>query len=398
MSLYFLTFLLLAAGVLLAWFKPQLDKKIYWGCWVVMTVCLCFRFGQGTDYVTYHAIYKSIPAVVNLSKGYICGFYPEIGWRMLSAVFKYFHAPFQVFVMVLGLTEMFLLHWYLKKYIPERTMGLFMLYPVLFLTYMVSGLRQGLAVCVFLGILVPFYMGKKWICYVLGVIVASSFHRVGFGWLILPFIYYVPTNILLGLTGLAMAGGIFLQMEAVQGFLLNLVPIYHLEQFLLEGEISYFAMGERLLSFSMILLLYFRHKRNGQILEKRAELLLKAYMCGVCTYVLLFGSSYYASRYCVIFKVLEGAVLLLLIQKKEWLSKFVLLFFFGLTLLMGCKNLNAMIREAYCYDVSTVNIWNFPYISVFNQDKILEYMSYEDRLEEIYGYNIEDQKLWILEE
>ena len=118
-------------------------------------------------------------------------------------------------------------------------------------------------------------------------------------------------------------------------------------------------MGERLLSSAMILLLYFRHKRNGQNLEKRTELLLKAYMCGVCTYVLLFGSSYYASRYCAIFKVLEGAVLLLLIHKKEWLSKIVLVLFFGLTFFIG---------------------------------------SYEDRLEEIYGYNIEDQKLWILEE
>ena len=109
MSFYFLTFLLLAAGTLCTWFRPQLEEKVYWVCWGVMTACLCFRFGQGTDYVTYHAIYETIPAAIDLSKGYICGFYPEVGWRLLSAAFKVIHAPFWVFTMVVGLMEMLLL-------------------------------------------------------------------------------------------------------------------------------------------------------------------------------------------------------------------------------------------------------------------------------------------------
>ena len=83
MSLYFLTFLLLAAGTLLTWFCPRYERQAYWACWGVMTACLCFRFGQGTDYVTYHAIYETIPAVIDLSKGYICGFYPEIDFRFV---------------------------------------------------------------------------------------------------------------------------------------------------------------------------------------------------------------------------------------------------------------------------------------------------------------------------
>ena len=158
MSFYFLTFLLLAAGTLCTWFRPQLEEKVYWVCWGVMTACLCFRFGQGTDYVTYHAIYETIPAAIDLSKGYICGFYPEVGWRLLSAAFKVIHAPFWVFTMVVGLMEMLLLHRYLTKCVQKKTAGLFLLYPVLFVTYMVSGLRQGLAVCIFLGVLVPLYL------------------------------------------------------------------------------------------------------------------------------------------------------------------------------------------------------------------------------------------------
>lgn len=397
MSFYFLTFLLLAAGTLLTWFKPQLEEKVYWVCWTVMTVCLCFRFGQGADYVTMHALYNTIPAVIDLSQGYICGFYPEIGWRVISAVFKVFGAPFWIFTMVLGFAEMSMLHRFLKKYVPMKTAGLFMLYPVLFITYMVSGLRQGLAICFFLGILVPFYLEKKWVGYVLGVFVAASFHRVGYAWLVLPVVYYLPMWVMAVATGVSILGGIILQIGAVEQFLVKLIPVYHFEQFLLEGEISFFAVGERLISFGIVACLFLWHKKEGGVREREIEILFKAYMCGICFYMLLCGSSYYASRYGVIFKILECAIVLALVQKKSLITKLAAAFFFSLTLLMGCKNLSAMVRESYWYDTSVINLWNFPYVSVFNQDKILDYIPYEEKLIEIYGYNIEDQKLWMIE-
>ena len=113
--------------------------------------------------------------------------------------------------------------------------------------------------------------------------------------------------------------------------------------------------------------------------------------------MLLCVSSYYASRYCVIFKVLEGALLLALLKEEERFSKLAATFFFFLTLLMGCKNLNAMIREGIWYDTSVVNMWNFPYVSVFHPDRIQDYIPYEEKLKDVYDYNIEDQKLWMIE-
>ena len=133
-------------------------------------------------------------------------------------------------------------------------------------------------------------------------------------------------------------------------------------------------------------------------MPEKTELLFKAYLCGVCFYLLLGGSSYYASRFCAIFKVLEGAVLLLLLQKERWVPRTAAVFFFGLTCLMGYKNLDAMIQESFCYDGAVVKVWNFPYVSVFNQERIQDYFSYEKRLGELYEDNIGDQQLWMLEE
>lgn len=396
MSFYFLTFLLLAAGAAAVWFRPQYEEKVYWVCWSVMTACLCFRFGQGTDYSMYHALYRTIPPVIDLSKGYICGFYPETGWRLLCAAFKLFHAPFWVFTMALGLGEMLLLHRFLTKYVPMKTAGLFLLYPVLFLTYMLSGLRQGLVLCLFLGVLLPFYLEKKWVHYIIGVLLASSFHRVGYAWLVLPIAYYLPMWAMTALAGLSVLGGFVLQISAVQQFFVSLMPVYHLKQFLLEGDISVFATGERLISFAVLYTLYqWRKKTSGQE-DRQMELLMKAYMCGVCFYMLMFGSAYYASRYGVIFKVLECALVAGMVLDRTCAAKLAAAFFFCLTVLMGCKNLNAMIPEGG-YAEMGIYIWNFPYVSVFHQDKILDYMPYEAVVQKKYNDNIADQQLWMIE-
>lgn len=396
MSFYFLTFLLLAAGALLEWQKPQHEKKIYWICWTVMTVCLCFRYGQGTDYVTYEAIYATIPTVIDLSQGYICGFFPETGWRLISAFFKILHVPFWIFTMILGLANMLLVHRFLKKYVPMKVFGLFLLYPVLYLTYMVSGLRQGLAMCLFLGVLIPFYLEKKWVLYVIGVLAAASFHKVGYTWLVLPIAYYIPVWGMAVLAGLAVLAGGIIQIGAVEQLVVNLLPVYHVKNFLLEGEISIFAVGERLVTFGIIFLLYLWLKRKKISISQNTEMLLKAYMCGVCFYMLMAGNAYYASRYAVIFKIVECAVLTALIKERELVQKAALGFFFVLTLVMGYKNLNAMIYEGGYADQG-LHVWSFPYISILDKNEIKEYRDYDRILQEKYDANIEDQQLWMIE-
>lgn len=397
MNLYLLVFLLLAAGTLLEWKKPQYEEKIYWICWTAAAACLCLRFGQGTDYVTYHAIYETIPTVIDFSKGYICGFYPEVGWRLLAALFKLFHAPFWVFTAVVGLAEMLLLHRFLRMNVPMKTMGLFMSYPVLYIVYLVSGLRQGLAMCLFLGLLVPLYLEKKWPAYIAGVLFAASFHKVGYAWLALPLVYYLPVKAMFVLTGLSALAGLLLQIGEVEQTLTVWIPRYHVEQFLLGGEMSAFALAERLCCFGVIVFLYLWNNRDQKNEEWKDQLLMKAYICGICFYLFLCGNAYYASRYAAVFKILECAVVVSLVKTGERAVKGAVGFFFALTLLMGIKNMNAMIAEGG-YGNMGLNVWNFPYMSVFSQDKLEKYVPYEWLLQERYNYNIEDQQLWLIEE
>ena len=236
MNLYLIVLLLLAAGAVLEWFKPKYQQKIFTVCWCVTTAVVALRFGQGTDYATYEGIYRTIPAVIDLSKGYICGFYPEMGWRLFCAFFKLFQAPFWTVTMAAAVIEMLLLGRFLKKYVPYQTTGLFLSYPVLIFVYMVSGLRQAMAICIFLGLVLPFYLEKKWIQYVIGVLIAASFHKVGYGWLVLVIAYYIPVWGMVALTGAATAVGLIIQIPVVEQLILGILPSYHMTQFLTGGQ------------------------------------------------------------------------------------------------------------------------------------------------------------------
>lgn len=397
MNLYLIALCLLAAGCLAEWKYPEWEKKLYPLCWLMLTALLCLRFGQGTDYVTYHAVYETIPVTMDLQHGYICGYYPEIGWRLLSAAFKLLHVPFQGFAFALGLADMVLLHRFLEKYVPWKVAGLFLAYPVLFLVYMVSGLRQGLAICIFLGIALPYYLGKKWIPYVAAVLLAMSFHRAGAMWLLLVAVSYVPVRVMFFLAGLSAAGGLMLQIPLVQELILCLIPLYHMEQFLLGGDPSFFAISERLVTFGVIAVPYCRRSRTDEKADTETEAVMKAYTCGLCVYMFMLGNAYYASRFAVIFKMLEIMLAVCLAERRDRIAKTAAVFFLSLTLLMGVKNLNAAVREGG-YARQGVNVFTYPYVSLLWPERINDYFDYDKKLKEVYDYNIEDQLLQITEE
>ncbi|RHW04547.1 EpsG family protein [Clostridiaceae bacterium OF09-1] len=417
MNLYLIVLLLLAAGAVLEWFKPKYQQKIFTVCWCVTTAVVALRFGQGTDYATYEGIYRTIPTVIDLSKGYICGFYPEMGWRLFCAFFKLFQAPFWTVTMAAAVIEMLLLGRFLKKYVPYQTTGLFLSYPVLIFVYMVSGLRQAMAICIFLGLVLPFYLEKKWIQYVIGVLIAASFHKVGYGWLVLVIAYYIPVWGMVTLAGVAMAGGLFIQIPAVTKLILQLIPSYHMWRFLWDGTMSLFAIGERVVSFVVLLIFYGWFTRQREEVPRQIQLLFKVYSCGVCFYMLMCCNSYYASRYAAIFKVVECAVVtgfvaccrssedMMVTEKthigtgipfRKYVGTGVMAFFLCLTLVMGIKNLHAAVSEGG-YDKLGVNLFTYPYVSVLNQQKINDYYDYQEKTDRMYEYNLEDQQLWMLE-
>ena len=142
--------------------------------------------------------------------------------------------------------------------------------------------------------------------------------------------------------------------------------------------------------------LYLYQKKKEET-DDVTEHLMKVYLCGVCFYMLMVGNAYYASRYAVVFKIVECVLVVRMLELHGTMERAAALFFLCLTLLMGVKNMNASIGEGG-YARDQVNVLTFPYVSVFDRDRINEYYDYNAKVKKLYDYNIEDQQLWMIEE
>lgn len=214
-----------------------------------------------------------------------------------------------------------------------------------------------------------------------------------------------------------MVVGLIIQIPVVEQLILGILPSYHMTQFLTEGSMSLFAVGERVVSFAVLLMLYIWLCRQKEEIPKWVQQLFIVYICGVCFYMLMSGNAYYASRYAAIFKVVECAVVTglvaccrssedMMVTEKSYIGTGipfrkhvgtgVMTFFLCLTLVMGVKNLHAAVSEGG-YDKLGVNLFTYPYVSVLNQQKINDYYDYQEKADRMYEYNLEDQQLWMLE-
>ena len=115
MPLYHLVFALLLFGAVIEYWQRKTPKILYVVCFLVLTGMLCLRFGQGTDYVSYRMIYYTIPANLagTINYGHAKA---EIGWRLITMLFRMAGLKFEVFVILLSLLQMWLMWRFVKRY------------------------------------------------------------------------------------------------------------------------------------------------------------------------------------------------------------------------------------------------------------------------------------------
>lgn len=147
---------------------------------VLLTVFLAIRYDWGNDYPGYLAMFKDynnmnlglfdLSSLRNISRN------NEYGWTFLNVLFK----PFGFFAMVIVITifEQFILYRFIKKYVPVKLYWLSVFLYVFGASYMLIGssmMRQYLAMTFYL-IAIDFIYSKKFIPFVLIILLASTIH------------------------------------------------------------------------------------------------------------------------------------------------------------------------------------------------------------------------------
>ena len=347
--------------------RKSTQKSLYWIAFCTLLLMLCLRFGQGTDYFTYYYYYLITPKLDNVGMlfGTVDDLHGEIGWRFICSLFRTVNIRFEVLIVMVSLIEMLCLHRFLKKYSPMRTVSLLFAYPTLYLTYAVSAVRQGLVMMFFLGFMFEWLCSRKMKQYIVATLVCSLIHISAIIFLILPFIYYVSLNTRKAL--IVFGGSILL------GFLANwiLPKVFAAYAYYAWNGISIVAAAER--GLATIIVMYFFHDVLEQQEEKGSlHFLLQIYLYSSAIYCFFIWNSFTASRFSIYFKAVE-IVLFAVALKKHHVKCFKLIaaYLAMLVMVMYFKNINSYIGQGGYFE--STNIWNYPYITLFNQNDVEEW-------------------------
>ena len=362
MPLYHIVFLLLLAGAVIEYRQGKTPKRLYGLCFLVLTAMLCLRFGQGTDYVSYRMIYYTIPADLagTINYGYAKA---EIGWRLITMLFRMAGQPFEVFVFLLSLLQMGLLWRFVKRFCRCRCLALFLGYHTLYLTYLFSAMRQGTVILIFLGIMLPWLLEGKWGRYFLTSLLLTTIHPVSLILLVPMAALCIRISVkhIVALVAVGFCVGILFSVCDVGLLLSVIVPSYAAET-----EISIVAVAERIASFVVVTYMYYLYCDG---LEPDAEdpfyKIYKIYAIGILIYGVLMWSPLISSRTIYSLKALEIPLITTCILKCRKGKLMCLMYLVLLCSVLYIKNIGSCITQAEYLDTT---VWNYPYYSIWDQE------------------------------
>ena len=366
MSLYLIVFLFLMALSIWEYVKGA-GKKQYYIALGILSFLLVFRYGQGTDYFAYGTIFYEAPKLFDFKQLLTADLHGEPGWIFICALFRQMNVPYELLVMILSVLFMWCLHRFVQRYCKYSVIALFLAFPTIYMTYAASALRQAFALFVFLGVLLPLLEKRKYILYCLITVCCGLIHSSALVFLAAPVLRFFYLN-WRRMTVLSV-------VSAVTGFLLSKLMFYVPQlNYYSYSTPSVLAIGERCISTLIIMFAFWKYLSPNP--EKRPEnksisLLLQVYLLSTLIYLFFWWNALISSRFCVYFKAVEIVLFALAIKSGGKRALAVACYCLALCVVLYYKNIGSYISQGGYYDF--VNVFNYPWISIFNKERILDY-------------------------
>lgn len=344
------------------------DKRrdiAYKAMFIILTLLLVFRYGQGTDYFNYNVIYNNLSGYNNVFNA------GDPGFNLLILLSKEIGIKFILFNAIIAIISMGFIYRFFEKFCKNKILALTIFYPLYYIVFWFSAIRQGFTMSIFLGILLPLLYKKKYILYIIGTIITASFHLSAAFLLVLVVVRFIPLYNK-KVFGSILSGIVIYHILGVQDLLISLLPSnfqYRISTYLSDG-ISISALGNRVAFFVIVVALYLFFKEKD---EESDKFLLNIYIFGFFLYLCLMTSPAIASRLNFYIKILDCVLLANFLPKeyKNKLSMASVAMVCSLVCLLLIKNINSLLVQGDYY--SHISLINYPYISIFNKDDIHSY-------------------------
>ena len=354
MGLYFAVF---SAVFAVACLKMAVSKDKYLDFYVlmlyiVMTAMLCLRFGQGTDFFNYKIMFEAMTSFSRISTAG----HGEPLYLFLCFVFNYFIGDFRIFIAVISLAEMIMLWRFISRRSVNKAVSVMVMITVMYLVYLLNAIRQGLAMSIFLCFGLELAEKRQWVKYSILCFILTMIHYVSIIYFTVPFVLkFRVQSIALSIPVCTVLSTIILARIGR-----GLIPYSS------NIHIRFITAAERALSFIMIYTIYSSLRDKS-----RCQWMMRLYCFGTALYFLFLPFSLVASRTAACFKVLEIVIVPYLMKERSVYRKILMCYFFMLSAVMFWHSLEAE-KENGAY-VQGVNFFNYPYVSVFNEEDIYRY-------------------------
>lgn len=350
--MYFIPFIVLSLFTIIEIQEKDKRQHLFYAAFLFLTIAICFRYGQGTDYFGYMNVF------LRRDHG-------EIGYTILQEVFGALGLPFELLAAVIALFQMLCIQRGIMKYSPYKLFSLLLMYPTIYLTYFFSAIRQGIVIAFFLGFMLEWLFEDKWLKYVIACIILATFHSSALVLLPLVIIKKIDNKMLWGGLGAAALIGILLFFIPAEW--LSFIKIGAVQYHIQAIELSPLGLAERTVMFVMITYFYHKTRGNIQIIsEEQLRILYRIYFCGYILAVLFFPWQLLSSRMGAAMKAVELILIPIFACEEKQIRKYIVSFMTAYVLLMTTKNIQSYINQN---NYEGYNVITYPYYSIWDKEE-----------------------------
>ncbi len=321
--------------------------------WLLLTLMLCFRFAQGTDYPEYWMYY-------NFGDNH-----SELGWVLLTWIFKSLGFSFEEFVFFISLFMMFCVYKSISIYLKDssKCLALLLLYPTIYLTDFFNTIRLGFAIAVFLGYMLPWLEENQTWKYILCSVFLTFIQSLSLLFVPLVLLKDIKINKIKYIIILSLIFGSIIYILPISFF--SGINIRTLYIYLPLREIGLLALLEKTILFLIIVFLYYTCRKN-----QTDKFLYRICAYGLCYSFIFVGWQLITSR---VFQMIACCMILLIprlisrltnLSNKRIITTIIIVY----VIVISSKNIAAYMRQL---DLDDINIFSCPYVSVFNKEEAL---------------------------
>ena len=326
-----LYYLAIFAYILFCWIwssQPGFDKGksdfLYWSVFLLFWFTAGWRYETGTDYFAYDELYRSTTTLGEAQQaGGITSDLgtTDIGYMLLNSLFRTIGTDINIMFFLIAFVTNLLLFGSIGKYLPRyRFPCILAYYTFCFFTLDMNGIRQSIAVCIFIYSL-RYIQQRQTVRYAATILIAALFHLSAV--VVLPLYWIVNrrfpswllyTTTMVGFTVIALR--IPVVEILVQKLIVPILPwagaVYKLGVYTSEEGIKAWGLNSKLLLYMAGLVYIIRRRKLLDGMTPYANILLNLFAIYIFCRGMLWESIELNSRinYYFIFGLIAGLVML----------------------------------------------------------------------------------------